>query len=165
MSQNERPEDEEGQDELAAFEALGGQLTWDEFTWLLGSGKYGAALVEQVTLLLGGDAAAAYEVVRASFAALRETWVQPGDPPQPRLWLYRAIVGRARSVRRNSSAPQAAAGGLLALPERQREAVVLRNYMGLSESQVAASMSISTGAMRSHLARGMLSLRRPSGPE
>ncbi|HJY68620.1 MAG TPA: hypothetical protein VJ254_17995 [Streptosporangiaceae bacterium] len=80
MSQDERPEDEEGQDERAAFEALGGQLTWDEFTRLLGPGKYRATLVEQVKLLLGGDAVAADEVVRASFAALREAWVQPGDP-------------------------------------------------------------------------------------
>jgi len=40
MSQDERPEDEEGQDELyAAFEALGGQLTWDELDRLLRSGR------------------------------------------------------------------------------------------------------------------------------
>ncbi|SRR5216683_2336513 len=171
MSQDERPEDEEGQegqDELyAAFEALGGQLTWDELTRLLGSGEYHAALVRQATLLLGGDAAAADEVVRASFAALREASSQPGDPWQARAWLYRAVVNRARSVR-HRSAPQAAPGesvgcpdGLLALPDRQREAVVLRNYIGLSERQAAAAMCISTGAMRSHLARGMSSLRHP----
>jgi hypothetical protein len=41
MSQDERPEDGEGQDELyAAFEALGGQLTWDELDRQLRSGRY-----------------------------------------------------------------------------------------------------------------------------
>jgi hypothetical protein len=103
MSRDERPEDEEGQegqDELyAAFEALGGQLTWDELTRLLGSGEYRPALVGQATLLLGGDAAAADEVVRASFAALREAGSEPGDPRQARAWLYREVVSRARSVR------------------------------------------------------------------
>jgi DNA-directed RNA polymerase specialized sigma24 family protein len=170
MSQDERPGDEEGQDELyAVFEALGGQLTWDELTRLLGSGEYRPALVRHVTLLLGGDATAADEVVRASFAALREAWNELGDPLQARTWLYRAVVDRAQSVRRRS-VPQAAPGesaagpdGLLALPYRQREAVVLRTYMGLSERQAAAAMSISTGAVRSHLARGMSSLRHRPG--
>jgi DNA-directed RNA polymerase specialized sigma24 family protein len=128
-----------------------------------GSGKYRAALVEQAALLLDGDAAAADEVVRASFADLEEAWNQLGDPPQPRLRLYRTVFDRAKSVRRNRSAPQAAPTGLLALPERQREAVVLRNYMGLSERQAAAAMRISTRAVRSHLARGMLSLRHLPG--
>jgi DNA-binding NarL/FixJ family response regulator len=70
--------------------------------------------------------------------------------------------GRARALRRNSSAPQAAPSGLLALPERQCEAIVLRNYMGLTERQVASAMNISIGAVRSHLARGMVSLNTKS---
>ena len=42
---------------------------------------------------------------------------------------------------------------------------MLRNYIGLSEAQAAEAMNISTGAVRSHLARGMSSLRRLPGPE
>jgi predicted RNA polymerase sigma factor len=171
MSQDERPDEDEGQDDLyAAFEALGGRLTWDELTRLLDSGKYHAVLVQHVTLLLGGDAAAADEIVRASFAALREVWNEPGDPRQARAWLCRAVVGRAQSVR-HCSVPQPAPGEsadgadrLLALPYRQREAVVLRTYMGLSEREAAEAMRISIGAVRSHLARGTSSLRHPSGP-
>jgi DNA-directed RNA polymerase specialized sigma24 family protein len=169
MSQDERPEDEEGQDEVfAAFEALGGQLTWDELDRLLGFGKYQAVLTRQAALLVGGDTVAADEVVRASLAGLQEARSRLDNPGQARAWLYRAVVNNARSVRRYRDAPQAAPGeqarfrALLALPDRQREAVVLRNFMGLSEEQAAAAMSISTGAMRSHLRRGISSLpRRP----
>jgi RNA polymerase sigma factor (sigma-70 family) len=52
---------------------------------------------------------------------------------------------------------------LRALPARQREAVVLHAYMGLSERQASEVMCVSTGAVRSHLARGMSSLRRLPG--
>jgi RNA polymerase sigma factor (sigma-70 family) len=45
------------------------------------------------------------------------------------------------------------------LSPRQREAVVLRYYADLSESQVAAAMGISTGAVKAHTARAMGSLR------
>jgi DNA-directed RNA polymerase specialized sigma24 family protein len=54
---------------------------------------------------------------------------------------------------------------LRALPDRQLEAVVLRNYIGLSEQPAAVAMGISTGAARAHLARGTASLLRPSQPE
>jgi len=180
---------EDRQAELyAAFEALGGQLTWDELTRLLGSDEYRTALVWQVTLLLGGDAAAA-EVVQASFCAFQDARSQLSDPEQARLWLYRAVVSRARSVRlhqrvidRDASQPaadmpgarQAATVGLageaghhalLALPHRQREALVLHTYMGLSTEQAAQAMGISTGAAISHLAAAMSSLRHLPGPE
>ena len=53
MSQDERPEEEERQDELyAAFGALGGQLAWDELTRLRGSDECRPALVWQGTLLV-----------------------------------------------------------------------------------------------------------------
>jgi RNA polymerase sigma factor (sigma-70 family) len=45
------------------------------------------------------------------------------------------------------------------LPERQREAIVLRYYAGLSEAEIAGSMGISRGAVKSHTARGMAALR------
>lgn len=52
----------------------------------------------------------------------------------------------------------------LALPVRQREAVVLRICMGLSPAQAAAAMRISAGAANSHLARAMPELRARPGP-
>jgi RNA polymerase sigma factor (sigma-70 family) len=46
-----------------------------------------------------------------------------------------------------------------ALPARQREVVVLRYYADLSETQIAAALGISTGAVKSHVARAKNSLR------
>jgi RNA polymerase sigma factor (sigma-70 family) len=48
---------------------------------------------------------------------------------------------------------------LRALPDRQRQALVLRYYADLSEAQIAEMMGISKGAVKSHTARGMSSLR------
>ena len=45
------------------------------------------------------------------------------------------------------------------LPERQREALVLRYYGDLSEAQIAGAMRISRGAVKSHTARAMAALR------
>lgn len=178
-----------GQGEFyAAFEALGGPLTWDELARLLGSAQYRPALVQQARLLLGGDGAAAEQVVQASFAALQDAWSQLGDPGQARVWLLRAIVNRSRSVRRHRDGgsrgasqladaagpadqaaggpdPGAGAGALGALPARQREAVVLHTRLGLSRRQAAEVMGISAGAFSSHLARAMSSLRHPPQPE
>jgi RNA polymerase sigma factor (sigma-70 family) len=45
------------------------------------------------------------------------------------------------------------------LPERQREALVLRYYGDLSEADIAAAMKVSKGAVKSHTHRGMQALR------
>ena len=55
------------------------------------------------------------------------------------------------------------AGALLealrTLPIRQREAVVLRYYVDLSEAEMAETMGCSRGAVKSHLSRGISALR------
>jgi RNA polymerase sigma factor (sigma-70 family) len=48
---------------------------------------------------------------------------------------------------------------LRTLPPRQREVLVLRYYGDLSQTQIAQTMGISTGAVKSHTARAMSSLR------
>ena len=48
---------------------------------------------------------------------------------------------------------------LKALPGRQRQALVLRYYADLSEAQIAKTMGISQGAVKSHTARGTAALR------
>ena len=45
------------------------------------------------------------------------------------------------------------------LPERQRQAIVMRYYADLSEAEIAAALRISRGAVKSHTARGMAALR------
>ncbi|MFF8955545.1 sigma-70 family RNA polymerase sigma factor [Streptomyces sp. NPDC014894] len=44
------------------------------------------------------------------------------------------------------------------LPPRQREALVLRHWMGLKEGEIATAMGISTGSVKTHTARGIAAL-------
>jgi DNA-directed RNA polymerase specialized sigma24 family protein len=188
MSEDERPSGDDGQEELiAGFAALGGPLTGDELIRLLGSDEYYGAVVRLATLLLDGDAAAAEDVARDSLAALQRVWNRLGDRGTARVYLYRTVMDRSRSMRRyraieghdtaraapgapgpgpaaGSLGPEPSVWALRGLPHRQREAVVLRTYLGLSEKQAAEAMGISRGAVRSHLARGLSSLPRPPGP-
>jgi RNA polymerase sigma factor (sigma-70 family) len=53
----------------------------------------------------------------------------------------------------------AVVAALRGLPDRQREAIVLRYYADLSEAEIAAAMGISRGAVKSHTSRGMSALR------
>jgi RNA polymerase sigma factor (sigma-70 family) len=48
---------------------------------------------------------------------------------------------------------------LRALPTRQREVLVLRYYLDLSETEIADTMGISRGAVKSHASRGIAALR------
>ncbi|MFF4773674.1 sigma-70 family RNA polymerase sigma factor [Microtetraspora fusca] len=49
---------------------------------------------------------------------------------------------------------------LMRLSARQREALVLRYWLGLRESDIAAAMSISCGAVKAHTNRGMAALTK-----
>ncbi|MFF3905549.1 sigma-70 family RNA polymerase sigma factor [Streptomyces sp. NPDC001848] len=44
------------------------------------------------------------------------------------------------------------------LPARQREALVLRHWLGLKEREIAAAMGISCGSVKTHTARGLAAL-------
>ena len=55
-------------------------------------------------------------------------------------------------------APDAVLAAMRALPARQREAVVLQHFAGLSAAQTAQMLGISTGAVQRHTVRAMSSL-------
>jgi RNA polymerase sigma-70 factor (sigma-E family) len=140
------------------------------------------ALVRLATLLVR-DAATAEEVVQDAFIAMRGGWQLLGDAEKALAYLRQAVVNRSRSVLRHrtvaGSDPQpvlpdtpgaehwapglleqaVARAALRGLPDRQREAIVLRYYAGLSEDEIAAAMGISRGAVNSHTARGLSALR------
>ena len=141
----------------------------------------------RLATLLVRDAVTAEDVVQDAFVAMRSAWPRLGDTEKALAYLRQAVVNRSRSVLRHRSVTgtnlqQASAGhgaldlldqpaavaALLGLPERQREAIVLRFYADLSEDQIAAAMHISRGAVRSHTARGLSGLRaaldQASGP-
>jgi RNA polymerase sigma-70 factor (sigma-E family) len=146
---------------------------------------YGAhyrSLVRLATLLVH-DIATAEEVVQDSFVALHAGLHRLRDSEKTLSYLRAAVVNRSRSVLRhravvdrnvpkpNPDMPSAEHGAmallerslvvaaLRALPERQREVVVLRFYGDLSEAQIAMTMGITRGAVKSHTSRAMAALR------
>lgn len=54
---------------------------------------------------------------------------------------------------------------LRALPVQQRTVLVLRYFEDLSETEIADTMGISNGAVKSHASRGMAALRRRLGAQ
>jgi RNA polymerase sigma-70 factor (sigma-E family) len=129
------------------------------------------------------DAATAEEVVQDSFVAMHCGWRRLRDSEKALSYLRRSVVNRSRSVLRHrivvdKNAPQpppdmpsaeqgaitemertAVVDALRTLPLRQREALVLRFYADLSAGQIASIMGITTGAVKSHTARGMSAMR------
>ena len=137
----------------------------------------------RLAALLVRDTATAEDVVQDAFVALRGGWQRLGDAEKALAYLRQAVVNRSRSVLRHRTVrggnPQqvppdppgaeqgapglldqpAARAALRDLPDRQREAIMLRYYSGLSEQEIAAAMGISRGAVKSHTARGVAALR------
>ena len=137
----------------------------------------------RLAALLVRDVATAEEVVQDSFVAMHASWRRLRDTDKALSYLRQSVVNKSRSVLRHRVvvdrnapkppplAPSAEQGAiselersavvsaLRRLPARQREALVLRYYADLSEAQIASTMGISRGAVKSHTARGMSSLR------
>lgn len=146
---------------------------------------YGAHYRSLVRLaaLLVRDIATAEEVVQDAFVAMHGAWRRLRDPEKALSYLRQSVVNRSRSVLRHRAvvekyapkglpdAPSAENGAIVelersavvkalgTLPTRQREALVLRYYGDFSEAEIAATMGISRGAVKSHTARGMAALR------
>jgi RNA polymerase sigma-70 factor (sigma-E family) len=137
----------------------------------------------RLAALLVGDVATAEEVVQDCFVAMHGGWRRLRDDEKALSYLRQSVVNRARSVLRHRvvvdrNAPRpapdmpsaeqgaivllersAVVSALQALPARQREALVLRYYADLPEAGIASVMGISRGAVKSHTARAMSSLR------
>jgi RNA polymerase sigma-70 factor (sigma-E family) len=137
----------------------------------------------RLAVMLVHDVQTAEEVVQDAFEAMHLAWRRLRETEKALAYLRQAIVNKSRSVLRHrkvvemhapkpapdeQSAEHAAltliersavTSALRALPERQREAVVLRYYGDFSEADIAKAMGISRGAVKSHTARAMASLK------
>lgn len=142
------------------------------------------SLVRLATLLLR-DSGRAEEVVQDAFVALHGRWHRLRDPDRALAYVRQSVVNRSRSALRHrgvtqrhlasegprtqtvAPGPDAEAIGrrdavldaLAGLPTRQREVLVLRHYLDLSEAEIARTLDISAGAVKSHASRGSASLR------
>ena len=132
-----------------------------------------------------GDRPAAEDVVQEAFCGLYRRWSRLSDQANAVRYVRSSVLNGCRSVlRRNRSRasrpltgyqpPEISAESAVLtgeerrevmralgrLPQRQREALVLRFYAGLQASEIATAMGISPSSARSAIARGLASLGR-----
>ncbi len=137
----------------------------------------------RLSVLLVRDLETAEEVVQDAFVAMHGRWRTLKDPEKGLAYLRQTVVNRSRSVLRHrgvearyvvpavrhlhgadeaalvSERRAAVLNALRALPERQREVLALRYYLDLSEADIAQTLGISRGAVKSHASRGVAALR------
>jgi RNA polymerase sigma-70 factor (sigma-E family) len=137
----------------------------------------------RLAALLVRNSGEAEEIVQDAFVAMHGKWSRLREPDKAAGYLRRTVVNRARSsLRRHAVADKhnralvdmasSAEQGVLAaesrsaviaalhrLPQRQREVLVLRYYGDLSEADIAKTLRISRGAVKSHASRGVAALR------
>lgn len=127
----------------------------------------------RVAFLLLGSRAEAEEVVQDAVLAVRERWASVRNPGG---YLRRSVVHRCYGVLRRRAvaerhpvdpAPAQAPDGLvelrdvlLALPERQRAAVVLRFLADLPDHEIADALGCRPATVRSLVARGLAAIRK-----
>lgn len=160
-------------------------MTWDADDALTALYAAHWRRLVRLAVLLVRDQASAEEVVQDAFVAMHGHWLRLRDPDAAAAYLHRSVVNRSRSVLRHrgvvarheaslprvreaESHPDAAIAAerrravldaLGALPERQREVLVLRHYLDLSEADIAEALGISRGAVKTHASRGSARLR------
>lgn len=163
----------------------GGVTPADEVTVAELYAAYRLRLVRLATLLVD-DQDTAEDVVQDVFARLPRGW-QPAETGKALPYLQRAVVNTSRSVlRRRRTArlyvvphePDRAGpdsevllaeehrevlAALHQLPARQREVLVLRYWSDLSEAEIASTLGISRGTVKSTASRAIDALERAMG--
>jgi RNA polymerase sigma-70 factor (sigma-E family) len=143
-------------------------------------------LVKLAKIMLG-DQAQAEDIVQDAFLGLYRKWPGLDDRERALAYLRASVLNGCRTAHRGRarrdrallfftpktenvvSAEESAVIGeanrevmaaLRALPTRQREAVVLRYYLDLSEAQAAEAMNVARGTVKSTTSRGLANLAR-----
>lgn len=144
----------------------------------------------RLAVLLVDDRASAEDVVQDAFLALHKRQDSLRDPDAALGYLRASVVNLSRSVLRKrqvarrhlrvaepeatASADQdvllrdehrAALAAVRALPRHQREVLILRYWSGLSEREIAQTLGIAPGSVKSAASRGMATLQRVLGGE
>ena len=137
----------------------------------------------RLAIVMLGDRAAAEDVVQEAFFGLYRHWARLADPANALSYVRSAVLNRCRNVLRDRGRPRrlepvAVAGesaeaavligeehqqvlaAIRTLPSRQREALVLRFYLDLSEEETARAMGISRGTVKSATSRAVAALGR-----
>ena len=143
----------------------------------------------RLSVLLVHDQGMAEEIVQDALVAVHQKWDRLTDQQKALAYLRQAVVNRSRSALRHRGVvsrylarqqePDTAPGAdqsvlgdsrrrmvldaLQQLPRRQREVLALRYYLDLSEAEIADTLGISRGAVKSHASRGAAALRTHLG--
>jgi RNA polymerase sigma-70 factor (sigma-E family) len=132
-----------------------------------------------------GDRDAADDIVQDAFSGLYRRWEHLSDPGRALSYVRSAVLNSCRSVLRRRrpeisgglalvEAEQASAesvvlseeerkvvmAALRRLPDRQREVLVLRFYLDMTEAEIAEQMGIGQSTVRSSAHRGLQALGR-----
>ncbi len=143
-----------------------------------------ALALVKLAVLMTGDQPTAEDVVQDAFLGLYRRWQSLHDADKALGYLRSSVLNGCRTIHRvryrrqavsleqpepaDSAEAEAMLGeahrevlaALRRLPPRQREAVVLRYYLDLSEDQTATAMGVSRGTVKSATSRGLASLGR-----
>ena len=143
-----------------------------------------ALALVRLAVLMTGDQSTAEDVVQDAFLGLYRRWQGLHNADSALGYLRSSVLNGCRSVhrvrfRRQSvvldlpeaadsaeaeallgEAHRAVLASLRRLPSRQREAVVLRYYLDMTEQQAADAMGVSRGTVKSATSRGLAALAR-----
>jgi RNA polymerase sigma-70 factor (sigma-E family) len=130
-------------------------------------------------LRMVGDPSTAEDLAAEALARTYVHWRRVGSYEHLDAWVLRVVTNLAIDAfaKRRVPFPEVPvspedaavlrvtlAQALRALPARQRDAVVLRYLVDMSEADVAASLGIAPGTVKAHLHRAVERLRRTLGP-
>ncbi|MFN8081613.1 MAG: SigE family RNA polymerase sigma factor [Kineosporiaceae bacterium] len=137
----------------------------------------------RLATLLTRDASVAEEIVQDAYVSLHGRWGRLSDRRAAHAYLRTSVVNRSRSAlrhrgvteRHRPAGPPEPAGpeelavratedarvmaALRTLSRRQQEVLVLRYYSDLSEADIATTLGMTRGAVKSHAHRGLAALR------
>ena len=147
-----------------------------------------AGSLHRAAYLMVGDPQLAQDLVQEALTKTYVAWPQLRDPHNAEAYCRKAITTTAitwfrrkgwNNERPTEVLPEGATGGhdivvadrdrvwraLLALPPRQRAALVLRFYEDLTEVQTASAMGCAVGTVKSQVAAGLTKLRERLGDD
>jgi RNA polymerase sigma-70 factor (sigma-E family) len=138
----------------------------------------------RLAVIMTGDQASAEDIVQDAFLGLYRRWERLTDTSFPLAYVRASVLNGCRSVLRGQSRrrradlatdvpgesaeasamlseeQRAVARAIRRLPKRQREALVLRYYLDLSEEEIARTMGISRGTVKSATSRALAAVGR-----
>jgi RNA polymerase sigma-70 factor (sigma-E family) len=141
-----------------------------------------ALSLARLALLMLGDADAAQDVVQDAFLGLYRRWGKLADVGAAPAYLRTSVLNGCRTVLKKRSRPalhtaaeplesaeaalmhteehRAMLAAIRRLPARQREALVLRYYLDMTEDQAARAMGVSRGTVKSATSRAIAAVGR-----